>query len=63
MFSNRGLAVLNGLCLMMAEMLGGCMTRLLSPLMVGIYCCSIPFMDRWMMGRGFLLIGARKLGL
>ena len=39
------------------------MTGLLSPLMVGIYCCVIPFVDIWMMGRGFLLIVAVELGL
>ena len=56
-------AVSDGQCLMVAETLGGCMTGLLSSLMVGIYCCFIPFMDIWMMGRGFLLIGAMGLGL
>ena len=39
------------------------MTGLLFPLMVGIYCCFIPFRDIWMMGRGFLLIVAVELGL
>ena len=39
------------------------MTGLPSPLMEGIYCCFIPFMDIWMMGREFLLIKARELGL
>ena len=67
-FSNRGPAVLNrlrfdGRCLMVAEMLGRHMTVLLSSLMEGIYCRFIPFMDIWMMGRGFLLIEAGELGL
>ena len=39
------------------------MTGLLSSLMVGIYCCFIPFMDIWMMGRGFILIMAVELRL
>ena len=34
------------------------MTGLLPSLMVGIYCCFIPFLDIWVMGRGFLLIVA-----
>ena len=38
-----GVAVSDGQCLMVAETLGGRMTVLLSPLMVGIYCRFIPF--------------------
>ena len=53
----------DGLCLMVAETLERVVTGLLSPLMVGIYCRFIPFMGIWMMGWGFLLIGARELGL
>ena len=36
--------VSNGRCLMVAETLVGCMTGLLSSLMMGIYCCFSPFM-------------------
>ena len=51
-------AVFDGQCLMVAKTLGGCMTGLLSPLMVGICYHFIPFMGIWMMGWGFLLIVA-----
>ena len=46
-------AVSDGQCLMVAETLGEVMTGLLSPLMVGIYCCFIPFRDIWMMEGDF----------
>ena len=48
-----GVAVSDGQCLMVAEMLGECMTVLLSPLMEGIYCCFIPFKDIWVMEGDF----------
>ena len=56
-------AVSDGQCLMVVETLRGRMTALLSLLMVGIYCRFNPFVDIWLMGWGFLLIGARELGL
>ena len=48
---------------MVAETLGGCMTGLLSLLMVGICYCFVLFMDILVMGWGFLLIMAVELGL
>ena len=41
-----GVAVSDGQCLMVAETLGGRLTVLLSSLMVGIYCCIIPLLDK-----------------
>ena len=48
-----GVAVSDGQCLMVAETLGERMTVLLSPLMEGIYCCFIPFLDIWVMEGDF----------
>ena len=39
------------------------MTELLSPLMVGISCCFLPFLGILRMGWGFLLIATVGLGL